>query len=77
MPDPTPTTAAEHREALQAEWGTYVALTPIFINGARAANTGDPVPASHVQRGVVSSGQVSKVTTKAGRAAAGIDEKKD
>lgn len=70
-----PTTVEEVRAALAAEYGTYVALAPIDINGARAFNAGDPVPVSHVERGVVSADQVAKTTTKAGRAAAGIDEK--
>lgn len=71
MPD-APTTAAQYAEALGAEWGTYVAAGPIDINGVRAFNAGDPVPVSHVERGVVRDDQVSKVSTKSGRAAAGI-----
>lgn len=64
----------ELRQAQEREYGTYVALEPIDIGGARAFNTGDPVPVSHVERGVVQETQVAKTTTKAGRAAAGIDE---
>jgi hypothetical protein len=71
MPDPV-LTVAEYKAAQVAEYTTYVAVQAIDINGARAFNVGDPVPASHVDRGVVDSGQVSKVTTKAGREAAGI-----
>lgn len=67
-----PTTAAELREAQAAEYGTYVALAPIDLNGTRAFNAGDPVPVSHVDSGVVRADQVAKVTTKAGREAAGI-----
>lgn len=31
------------------EYGTYVATGPIFHNGARAYNEGDPVPVSNVE----------------------------
>lgn len=68
MPD-APVTAAQFREAVGEEYGQYVAVVPIDINGARAFNVGDPVPASHLARGVVDDGQVSKVSTKAGQAA--------
>lgn len=68
----TPLTTAEYREAQGAEYGTYVATQPIEINGARAFNKGDAVPVSHVESGVVPVDQVSKITTKAGREAAGI-----
>jgi hypothetical protein len=75
MPD-TPVTAAQFREALGAEWGTYVAAVNIDINGARAFNVGDPVPVSHVANDVVSESQVKKTTTKAGQAlATGSTEK--
>ncbi len=68
MPDST-MTAAEYRQALGEEYGQYVAVVDININGARAFNVGDPVPVSHVERGVVESDQVSKRTTKAAQAA--------
>jgi hypothetical protein len=75
MTAPTPpVTAAEYREAQRAEYGTYVALTSIDIDGARAFNAGDAVPVSHVERGVVASDLVAKTTTKAGREAAGIPD---
>ena len=70
------TTAAQYREAVGAEYGTYVALGPIDLEGARAFNAGDPVPVSHVDGGVVRADQVSKVNTKAGRTAAGLEESK-
>ncbi len=70
----TPATADDMRQAIAAEYGAYVALGPIDIDGGRAFNEGDPVPVSHVERGVVAPEQVAKITTKAGRAAAGIDE---
>lgn len=69
-----PVTVEDAERALREEYGTWVATGPIDIGGARAFNTGDPVPASHVARGVVDGGQVAKVTTKAGRAAAGVED---
>lgn len=65
-----PITAAQFREAQGAEYGTYVASQTIFIEGARAFNAGDPVPVSHVERGVVAADEVVKVSTKAGQALA-------
>lgn len=73
----TPQTAEELRAAQADEYGTYVALGPIFVNGARAFNKGDAVPVSHVQKQVVPQDMVAKATTKTGRAAAGLtDESK-
>ena len=69
-----PTTVAELKAAIETEYGTYVATQTIYVSGARAFNVGDPVPASHVERGVVTPDQVAKVTTKAGRAAAGVSD---
>lgn len=76
--DTTAATVAEqqHQAAVDAEYGVYVAVEPIDIGGARAFNAGDSVPTSHIERGVVSDGQVAKITTKAGRVAAGLDESK-
>jgi hypothetical protein len=75
MPD-TPITAAQFREAQGEEYGQFVAAQTIFIDGARAFNVGDPVPVSHVERGVVAADEVKKVSTKAGQAlAAGTSEK--
>ena len=67
MPDLTPD--EEYRQRQAAEYGTFVAAHPIDINGARAFNEGDPVPVSHISRGVVSEDDVVKVSTKAGKAA--------
>jgi hypothetical protein len=64
----TPVTAEQFREQLGAEYGLYVAAQTIFIDGARAFNAGDPVPVAHVERGVVASDEVKKVSTKAGQA---------
>ncbi len=69
-------TAVQFREAQAAEYGVYVAAHAIDIDGARAFNAGDAVPVSHVERGVVASDDVKKVSTKAGQAlAAGATEK--
>ncbi len=72
-----PLTAAQYREVLGEEYGQYVAVVDIHINGARAFNVGDPVPASHVERGVVETDQVSKRTTKAAQAAVATTTPKD
>lgn len=61
-------TTEEYRKAQAAEWGTYVAVEAIDINGARAFNAGDPVPVSHVTGGVVAESSVAKTTTKAAAA---------
>ncbi len=71
----SPTTAPEQQAAIEAEYGTYVATQVIELGGARAFNIGDAVPKSHVERGVVAVDSVAKITTKAGREAAGIEEK--
>lgn len=68
MPDLTE--AEKLREALDREYGTYVATEPIDINGVRAFNVGSAVPVSHVERGVVHKSLVAKVGTKAADAAA-------
>jgi hypothetical protein len=67
MPDVSPD--EELRQAQSREYGTFVAARAIDIGGARAFNEGDPVPASHVERGVVSKDDVVKPNTKAGHAA--------
>lgn len=55
-------------EAYAAEWGKWVAKDAIFFGTARAFNAGDPVPVSHVDRGVVSKDQVVGANTKAAEA---------
>lgn len=57
----TPVNASDHAAAIAAEYGTYVAIAPIFLNGARAFNAGDPVPAGHIKRGVIAKAQVREV----------------
>lgn len=56
-------TVDDYKSAQAEEWGQYVAAKPIHLDGSLAFNTGDPVPASHVTRGVVS---VDDVTVKKG-----------
>ena len=63
-----PVTAAQYREEQEREYGQFVAAQAIFIDGARAFNVGDPVPASHVERKVVHPDEVKKTSTKAGQA---------
>ena len=69
MPDVM--TAEQYAESVRKEYSTYVATQAIDINGARAFNVGDPVPASHVtgDNPSVAESQVAKVTTKAGQSA--------
>lgn len=45
----TAKTAADYREALRVEYSTFTATEPIYIDGALAFATGDPVPVSHVE----------------------------
>jgi len=61
-------TVEEYLKEQRDEWGTYVAVVAIDVNGARAFNPGNPVPASHVKTGVVSQSDVAKTTTKAAQA---------
>jgi hypothetical protein len=42
------------------EWNSYVADGPVDIDGVRAFNDGDPVPRSHVERGIVPLAKVRK-----------------
>lgn len=60
----------DYREAQVAEWGKYRAAKPIYIGGARAFNEGDPVPASHVDNGVVRDDEVVAVKAKSAAAPA-------
>ena len=65
----SPATVEELRAAQAKEYGQWVALGPIALDGVRAFNTGDPVPASHVDGGIVARKLVAKPSTKAGQAA--------
>jgi len=58
------------RDAQAAEYGEYVAVEPININGVRAFNVGDPVPKSHVTGAVVAKSQIKSVDAKASKAPA-------
>lgn len=49
---------AEHER--QVEYGTYVATEQIYVGNALAFRKGEPVPKSHVERGVVPAALVSK-----------------
>lgn len=69
MPEPHEVFAAEQAAA----WGQYVANQPIFIGGARAANTGDAIPASLVESGVVRKELVDRVANKTEAKAAAKD----
>lgn len=69
MPDLTPD--EEYRRQQAVEYGTFVANKPINIGGARAFNAGDPVPVSHVERGVVATEDVDKL--KAAKASTGSE----
>lgn len=62
-------TAADLAAEIEAEYGTYVAAKVIDIDGVRAFNPGDPVPASHVKRGVVGSDSVKKKNSAAAKPA--------
>lgn len=57
-------TAEEFAKAQETEWSRYVAVEAIDIDGVRAFNPGDPVPVSHVDRGVVTKEQVVGANTK-------------
>ena len=52
--------------AQAAEYATFVATEPILVDGARAYNVGDPVPASSVERhSYLQQGLVRKATDPA------------
>lgn len=51
----------ELAERQRREYGTFRATQRINIGGALAFKQGDPVPASHVERGVVTEEQVELV----------------
>ena len=52
--------AQQNPDEQAAEWGRYVAVVAIDIDGARAFNPGDAVPVSHVTRNVVTADQVTE-----------------
>jgi len=56
---------ADWQKAQEAEWLVYVAAGVIELDGVRAFNPGDPVPVSHVTRGIVRTDQVLPAAEKA------------
>jgi hypothetical protein len=51
MPEVYRPDAVALRRSVQAEeYGQFVATGPIDLDGVRAFNTGDPVPAGHVKK---------------------------
>jgi hypothetical protein len=71
-----PVSWEEHQRALEEDYSQYVAVTAIFVDGALAYRTGDPVPATNVKTyDYESNGLVKKAGTKAAAVARG-DEKK-
>ena len=60
------------RDEQVKEWDQFTALVAIDINGARAANPGDPIPASLIADGTVLREQVVGTKTKT---AAALTEK--
>lgn len=63
-----PVTAEEHRKAVQDEYGTYVCVEAIDLDGVRAFNVGDAVPVSHVKNDLVPASCVAKTSSKAAAA---------
>ncbi len=67
---------SEHLRAVDEDYSQYVAVVPIYVDGALAYRLGDPVPATNVKaHDYESNGLVKKAGTKAAAAARG-DEKK-
>lgn len=59
---PKAQTVEEYEDALAREWSQFVAAGPIFIDGVRAHNDGDAVPAANVEaHGWEAKGLVRKV----------------
>lgn len=57
--DSAPSLLDQYKAGQVAEWGVFVCGSrPIDIEGVRAFNPGDAVPASHVTRGIVDEGDV-------------------
>lgn len=55
-----PMTLEQHMAALAKEYGTYVAVEEIDIDGVRAFNPGHAVPVSHVSNGLVDKSLVKR-----------------
>lgn len=70
-----PAAASEHIQALEKEYGTWVAIRPIPMGSALAFNPGAQVPVSHVERFQLDKqGLVAKAGTKEARRAQGLEE---
>jgi hypothetical protein len=61
----TDQTAEDHRKAVEAEYGQWVATEQIHIDGALAFDVGHPVPVGHVKKfGLDKSGAVESTSKK-------------
>ena len=70
-----PAAAVEHIQALEKEYGAWVATGPIYMGSALAFAPGAQVPISHVERFKLDEqGLVAKAGTKAARRAQGLEE---
>jgi hypothetical protein len=66
----------DHLRAIEEDRSQYVAVAPIYYDGALAYRVGDPVPATNVKaHDYEANGLVKKSSTKAAAIARG-DEKK-
>lgn len=68
-PEETVKAAQEQRAALIENYSKYVAIAPIYVNGALAYAPGHAVPVISVDDGTVDKALVAKVGTKAAEAA--------
>ncbi len=67
---------SEHMRAVDEDYAQYVAVVPIYFDGALAYRIGEEVPATNVRRhDYETNGLVKKAGTKAAAVARG-DEKK-
>ena len=65
-----PMSRADYDKAVADEWGVYVAMFPISINGVPAFAAGSAVPTSHVTRNIVDASLVAKQGTAAAQVVA-------
>lgn len=68
-PQPDPAADLRRAEAQRREYGRYQAIAPIRVDGALAFRKGDPVPVSHVERGIVARTAVEEFAKGEGPAA--------
>jgi hypothetical protein len=70
-----PPEVLQRAKDVEEEWGTWVAVQPIFVGSGRAHNIGDAVPAANVRElGYDRLGWVARRSTKAAKAATGEAE---